>query len=227
MNVEHTLIELAHHARSAEALREGALRALGDALEADVGIFIARGAGRVARTTRGLGAAHEAVMDAAWDRTGLEVRPVKERAIQEGAATDRRVLGAALRRTTLYREVMAPIGGTETLFLVPSAGGHALGLLTLGRCGGSFSDAAMARARSWVPALSVACRATAEVPCGPPLTTTESDLLEYLSLGLDTRQIALARGTSFFTVRNQLSALYRKLEVANRAEAIGRMRARR
>ena len=41
------------------------------------------------------------------------------------------------------------------------------------------------------------------------------------------REIAHARGTSFFTVRNQLSALYRRLEVGNRAEAIGLRRGRR
>jgi DNA-binding CsgD family transcriptional regulator len=138
-------------------------------------------------------------------------------------ATDREVLGARLPRTTLYRRVMEPVRGTETLFVVPSLGGRPLGMLALGRCGGGFSSAARAEARSLVPALSVASRAVqaSDSQPMPRLTATELDLLDYLELGWGTREIAEARGTSFFTVRNQLSALYRRLEVTNRAEAIG------
>jgi DNA-binding NarL/FixJ family response regulator len=121
---------------------------------------------------------------------------------------------------------MAPVGGTETLFLIPRLGDRALGMVTLGRCGGHYSDATVARAKALIPALSVACRAAASCPDPPPeLTATELDLLEYLELGWGTRHIAEARGTSFFTVRNQLSALYRKLEVENRTEAVGLRRA--
>ena len=58
------------------------------------------------------------------------------------------------------------------------------------------------------------------------MTEAEADLLDYLELGLSTKQIAQARGTSFFTVRNQLAALQRKLGVSNRAEAIGRRHGR-
>jgi len=78
-----------------------------------------------------------------------------------------------------------------------------------------------------VPALSVASRAVTASSSQPlpRLTETELDLLDYLELGWGTREIAEARGTSFFTVRNQLSALYRRLEVTNRAEAIGLRRA--
>ena len=98
-------------------------------------------------------------------------------------------------------------------------------MLALGRCWGTFSSAAVASAQSLVKALALACRATGSSQDSlPSLTGAELDLLDYLELGWGTRQIAQARGTSFFTVRNQLSALYRRLDVANRTEAIGRCR---
>jgi DNA-binding NarL/FixJ family response regulator len=40
------------------------------------------------------------------------------------------------------------------------------------------------------------------------------------ALGYTNREIALACGTSFRTVRNQLSAVYAKLGAANRTEAL-------
>jgi DNA-binding CsgD family transcriptional regulator len=190
--------------------------------EADIGIFVAIDGGREARTLRGLNGEAEARLDAVWQSVRRDVAPVTEHALRAGVATDREVLGARLLRTTLYRRVMEPVRGTETLFIVPNLGGQPLGTLALGRCGGGFSSAARAEARSLVPALSVASRAMASNSQSMPhLTATELDLLDYLELGWGTREIAEARGTSFFTVRNQLSALYRRLEVTNRAEAIG------
>lgn len=227
MTTEHALIELAHHVASLDAMREGALGVLGDALDAEVGLFVTLPGDRAARSFRGLPRHRCEAMDRVWERIGVEVRLVKEQAAREGASTDRQVLGQGLTRTVLYREVMAPVGGTETLFIVPTLAGRAVGLVALGRRRGTFSEAAITHARGLRAALSVACRAVsaASTPA-PALSLVERDLLDYLELGLCTRQIAEARGTSFFTVRNQLSALYRKLDVANRAEAIGRLRGR-
>lgn len=227
MTTEHALIELAYQTRGLAHLREGILELLCSAFEAEVGLFVAIEGGREMRALRGLREEHQASLDAVWREAGREVNAVKEQALRTGAATDRQVLGASLTRTQLFRRVMAPVGGTETLFLIPQLGGRALALVTLGRCGGHFSDAAVAHAMALVPALSVAYRAAASNPDSmPELTATELELLDYLELGWGARHIAEARGTSFFTVRNQLSALYRKLEVANRAEAIGLRRGR-
>lgn len=226
MTIEHALIELAYETRGLAQLRERILELLCSAFEAEVGCFIAIEGGREVRALRGFREEDQASLDSVWQETGREVQPVKEQALRAGAATDRQVLGASLTRTKLFQRVMAPVGGTETLFLVPQLGGRALALLTLGRCGGHFSDATVAHAMALIPALSVACRAAASNPSPlPELTAAELDLLDYLELGWGTRHIAEARGTSFFTVRNQLSALYRKLEVTNRAEAIGIRRA--
>ncbi len=46
-------------------------------------------------------------------------------------------------------------------------------------------------------------------------------MVDYLHLGYTNEQIGLALGTRPRTVRNQLTAVYRKLGVATRAEAVG------
>jgi len=229
VNTEHVLVELAHAVEDASVFRERALALLCSTFEADVGIFLVIERGREVRTLQGFHRGDEARLDAMWGSLRSDVAPVVDHARRAGVATDREVLGARLPRTTLYRRVMAPVRGTETLFVVPSVGGRPLAMLGLGRCGGCFSSAARAQARSLVPALSVASRALMASNSRPlpRLTEAELDLLDYLELGWGTREIAEARGTSFFTVRNQLSALYRRLEVTNRAEAIGLRRTSR
>lgn len=52
------------------------------------------------------------------------------------------------------------------------------------------------------------------------LMAVERDLVAWLAAGRSTAQIAQIRGRSGATVRNQLHALYRKLGVTNRAEAV-------
>ncbi len=227
MSTEHALITLAHQISTPSALRDGALKVLCDDLNAEIGIFVAMETGREMHALHGLAASERAIVHASWRRSSLDLHEVKARAVLEGATTDRRVLGMSLEHTMLYRHVMAPLGGVETLVLIPTARGRPLGMVALGRRGRRFSDAALAHARGLVPVLSVACLAAAAPhdPC-PVVTTAEADLLDYLELGLSTGQIAKARGTSFYTVRNQLAALYRKLGVSNRAEAIGRRHGR-
>jgi DNA-binding CsgD family transcriptional regulator len=222
---ERRLVDAAHEARSPADLRSRALAILMQGLEADLGVFVAREGRTETRTLRGLGDESERSLDRTWATTRHELLPVKVHACREGAATDRRVLGPSLETTTLFRSVMAPIGGTETLVLVLEAARTPIGLVALGRRGSRFSDATLAHARTLVPVLSLACRAVARtVEVLPALTDAEDEMIRYLELGLSTAEIARARGRSFFTVRNQMAALYRKLEVANRAEALGRVR---
>ena len=52
------------------------------------------------------------------------------------------------------------------------------------------------------------------------LTRTEAPLARALARGLTNAAIAGARGVSVRTVANQLAALYRKLGVASRREAV-------
>jgi DNA-binding CsgD family transcriptional regulator len=223
MTTEHELIELGYQVSTPSALRERALELLCPIFEAEVGVFVALEGGREVRALRGWRGPHGASLDAAWQAVRGELQPVRAKALRDGVATDRRVLGTKLWQTTLFHRVMAPLGGTETLVVIPRLAGRALGMVAFGRCGGSFPSRSIAHARSLVPALSVAigAAATSSLPAFPQLTASELDLLDYLELGWGAREMAEARGTSFFTVRNQLSALYRKLEVANRTEAVG------
>ncbi len=54
-----------------------------------------------------------------------------------------------------------------------------------------------------------------------PLTPRESEIVGYLSRGLQNAEIASVLGTSPNTVRNQLASLFRKLGVSTRAELVG------
>jgi DNA-binding NarL/FixJ family response regulator len=56
------------------------------------------------------------------------------------------------------------------------------------------------------------------------ITPTESAVLNLLAQGLDNRQIAERLGKREKTVRNQVSAILRKLGVRTRAEAIAQVR---
>ncbi|WP_342130235.1 alpha/beta fold hydrolase [Hydrogenophaga sp. OTU3427] len=58
----------------------------------------------------------------------------------------------------------------------------------------------------------------------PSLTPGERELLELLAHGLDNLQIAAHLGLSEKTVRNKVSAVYTKLDVSTRAQAIVRAR---
>lgn len=58
----------------------------------------------------------------------------------------------------------------------------------------------------------------------PDLTPRERELVELLARGRDNLQIAAHLGLSEKTIRNKVSAVFDKLEVANRAQAIVRAR---
>ena len=51
-------------------------------------------------------------------------------------------------------------------------------------------------------------------------TLAEQDLLHALNSGVSNKQVATAMRKSEQTVRNQLSTLYRKLNVRNRTQAV-------
>ena len=55
-----------------------------------------------------------------------------------------------------------------------------------------------------------------------PLTSRERDVLEWLALGLSNRAIAERLGISEHTVKFHVTAIYGKLGVSSRAEAVRR-----
>ena len=56
---------------------------------------------------------------------------------------------------------------------------------------------------------------------GDALSVYETQLLDLLAAGRTNAQIALCTDRSYKTVSNQLTVLYAKLGVVNRAEAVG------
>lgn len=64
---------------------------------------------------------------------------------------------------------------------------------------------------------------TAE-PAFPALTQRERQILELVATGLGNASIALRLQVSPNTIANHISSIFRKLQVANRAEAIARAR---
>lgn len=52
------------------------------------------------------------------------------------------------------------------------------------------------------------------------LSSFEIEILWQLSEGKPTKVVALDRGVSYFTLKNQIDAIYRKLDVQTRLEAL-------
>jgi DNA-binding NarL/FixJ family response regulator len=65
----------------------------------------------------------------------------------------------------------------------------------------------------------------AAIPEGlPRFTPAELEVLRYLAQGLTNKEISFKRGVEDFTVRDQLSQIYRKLGVGNRGAALAKLR---
>jgi two-component system response regulator DesR len=61
-----------------------------------------------------------------------------------------------------------------------------------------------------------------EAPVASPLSDREQDVLELIAQGSTNQEIATALGLSPHTVKDHASAVYRKLSVRNRSEAVRR-----
>jgi DNA-binding CsgD family transcriptional regulator len=152
-----------------------------------------------------------------------EYAGMKEQALRgSGVAVDREYFGRArLELTQTYREVIRPHRGRSSLLLfLPDT------TLVLGRTRFDFRDAecqTLAAMRSLVAVCEQALAARLPMtPPAPQLSPRERELVAYLRLGYTNHEIASAFGTSFRTVRNQLSVLFAKLEVSTRSEAVAR-----
>jgi PAS domain S-box-containing protein len=81
--------------------------------------------------------------------------------------------------------------------------------------------------RSQARMLPARARARKRAPARPedpatPLSRRETEALRLAAAGLKTADIAAAMGVSFFTARNQLASVVRKLNARNRTEAVSR-----
>ena len=204
-------------------------RTLFDTLEARIGFdvgFCIRPDG-IGEHTRGFEPAVRRRIEGQLARYATEQALLKRVAHQRGGVVvDREVLGPAqLMRTRTYREIMLPHQGRCTLLTYVGPMSAPTSLLVLGRTGSDFSaavQACMSQARSLLQVCERALQGATAAARTPRLTARERELLAYLRLGYSNPQIASACGTSFRTVRNQLTQLFGKLEVATRAEAVAR-----
>lgn len=88
-------------------------------------------------------------------------------------------------------------------------------------CGEALTLAAARQAADDVDAYLLAAPGAAlDPPLVEPLTTREGQVLEQLADGLSNRQIAMRLGLSDETVKFHLSAVFAKLGVSNRTEAV-------
>jgi len=220
-----TIVTLAQSSADKVDFERGLLDDLMSHVGADVGAF--RAGAKGAPTSRGFSTS-VVVMKGGdpWARHAPEIRPVLAVARQMGSAVDADVLGESRVRSTRYfDEIVRPHGGRETLCAVPTWRGEPAGCLLLGRCGprGRFRPADLGRVNGLLPAIAVASLAfaIADRPrAGAALSSRESEIVDLLSLGFRSREIALALGTSVNTVRNQVSRLMTRLGATTRAELI-------
>jgi DNA-binding CsgD family transcriptional regulator len=223
-----TIVALAHALRNSRAFGCALLPALLEHVGADVGIFRAGDGG--VPVTSGFSLAVGGSAGDPWTRHQRELAPVLAAAGDAGVSVDAMVLGQRRVRSTRYfSEVVRPHGGNETLFAVPRWDEAPAGCLVLGRCGagGRFGRADVSRVHALLPAIALATSAliAREQPIETPvLSRREAEIVDLLSRGLSSRDIASVLGTSVNTVRNQVGRLMARLEVATRAELVARCR---
>jgi DNA-binding CsgD family transcriptional regulator len=172
----------------------------------------------------------EAVRRDTMDRFDLYARELavfgQDARRRGGVGVDRVFFGKqGLERLAHFREVMRPHRGQSSLIGYLEFRGQLLGCVVLGRASTGFKDAEQASLRAALPALSLCDVAVyRRKPQSPELdgalSPREREIVSYLGLGYTNREIALACGTSPRTVRNQLSAVFRKLGASTRAEAV-------
>jgi DNA-binding CsgD family transcriptional regulator len=161
------------------------------------------------------------------ERFGRELAPLVRAAGERGGVVnDRELFDARARdRLEFYAEIIKPVGSRNFLTAMMGAPGRGMTGLQVGRAGrhGSlFSESDHLALAHLLPVLSLgeALHRRRFNPALSVLSPREREVASYVSLGLTNREIGLACGTSPHTVHHQLQTIFRKLEVANRAELV-------
>lgn len=236
-----SILEIAHAVDERPMFQREALAWLGRSLGYRLGFFLGletmngqapQGPGLVAV---GADAGYSEMLLRHFSCYSDELEPVKEHARHHGGiAVDTDVLGQAVQQTRYYQELARPAGGGHSLLCFLRLRDHPSGVLMLGRESHlPFSVQDQIRVRTVAPLLALVLASFGQrrfktgEGCGKPnwfeLTPREREISNYLVLGYTNREIAIALETSPNTVRNQLATLFRKAEVSNRAELVGRL----
>ena len=147
-----------------------------------------------------------------------------------GVVVDTDVLTVRQReRLHVYDEYLRPLGVESLALMYIRRHGVVTSIVGMSRYGtGRFEERHASVLKALQPTLTLimdrdeALRETAPEPAVPLLSSRERQLVELVCRGLQNREIGAVLGTSGFTVRNQLSHLYEKLEVTNRTELVRR-----
>lgn len=157
-------------------------------------------------------------------RYAKDILPVFAFSAREGACLDSQFYKSEREKkeTLLYREVLRPAGVRSMLQICAKWKGQPLLRINLNRDGGSpFQSGELETALRLLPALEASLAAQdASAPSASieGLTARESEIAGFVGQGLTTPQISEALGTSRFTIRNQLSRIYEKLDLGGRVE---------
>lgn len=165
-------------------------------------------------------------------RYSVEMLPLfRVAAHTEHVATDRQAFSLGERhQLSMYSEYVRPLGVKHFATVLLGRGGapsHAISFSREDWRG--FRDDELDLLRRLRPTLSLLSRlfgqdaaARRGVPlcllASEPLTPREEEIASYVARGLRNAEIANLCGSSPYTVRNQLAAVFRKLGVSTRAE---------
>lgn len=154
-----------------------------------------------------------------------------------GAYIDTEVFSASERSDLpLYAEMLRPQGIHCQIVARPLFHAQSAGLIYLCRHGiGRFRRHHLDQMLRLLPIIALSHIAIdslakprvdsdAAGPVDHMLTRREREVVELVCRGLTNGEVATALGTSVNTIRNQLAAIFRKLEVASRAELAGLVR---
>lgn len=121
-----------------------------------------------------------------------------------------------------YREILNPAGVRSLIHICARWRGRPVLRLNLNRSGRQpFRHSDLDAVMRLLPTLeaSVAARILEEPTRDiPGLTRREREIADLVAKGLTTSQIGMVLGTSPYTVRNQLTRIYEKLQIESRAE---------
>jgi DNA-binding CsgD family transcriptional regulator len=145
-----------------------------------------------------------------------------------GVVVDTDVLGPTRRsRLRFYGEMVSQMGIDHFMWCHLHMHGEVVGSIALARRGAGFveREGDTLRGLFSVLAIAEACyRATAR-PLAEAvherLTPREREIVDLVVRGLTNGEAATVLGLSLHTVRNHLNTIFRKLEVASRAELAG------
>lgn len=123
-----------------------------------------------------------------------------------------------------YKELSRPAGLLDTVVGYLYFRRKPIAALMLARRSSSFTSCARTHLQQLLPAVTLAVAAAPVRPrAWPPaarLTARERQVLDRAAAGLTNEEIASSLATSVNTVRNQVSALLRKLELDCRADLV-------